>query len=67
LFGPVYDFGTTFNLDKSQEETRRDLFIIPTLASLLSDPMDSYQLLLSAGCSMSLKATVHFVPSYHPT
>jgi hypothetical protein len=34
LFGPVYDFGTTFNLDKSQEETRRDLFIIPTLASL---------------------------------
>jgi hypothetical protein len=34
LFGSEYDFGPTFNLDKSQEETRRDLFIIPTLASL---------------------------------
>jgi hypothetical protein len=34
LFGSEYDFGTTFNLEKFREETRRDVFIIPTLASL---------------------------------
>jgi hypothetical protein len=33
MFGSEYDFSPSFNLEKSQEETRRDLFIIPTLAA----------------------------------
>lgn len=36
LFGQAHTFGATFNLDKTQEETRRDLYVIPTLSSLAS-------------------------------